>query len=65
MTAFEFGFYLGAGFCIPAAIFSLGVALAVTVWDKASARRQRQRMIREGLYELHDEVVARRQEREP
>lgn len=47
MKEFISGLCFGAGFLIPAAAAGLCVAAA-----KASGTRQRQRIIREGLYEL-------------
>jgi hypothetical protein len=60
-AAFIFGLWLGIGFLIPAATFSLLAAIAVEAWKRASERRYRQRIIREGLYDLHNEAVVRRQ----
>lgn len=43
MKAFEFGIELGTGFLIPAAVFSLGAAIAVLVLDEVMATRRRRR----------------------
>ena len=43
MKAFEFGFWLGVGFLVPAAVFSLGAAITVLALDEVMAKRRRRR----------------------
>ena len=56
IAAFRLGLSFGAGFCIPALVFSFLVAIGVAVWERVPARR---RVIRAAANELNQKDMRR------
>jgi len=55
MAAFRLGLSFGAGFCIPALVFSFLIAIGVAVWERVPARR---RVIRDAVTGINEEDIA-------
>jgi len=57
MAAFRLGLSFGAGFCIPALVFSFLVAIGVALWERAPAWC-RQRVSRDAVAGINEEDIA-------